>query len=254
MPRSIFSLEGKRALLVGGAGEIGYAIAEALLESGASVVIVDKDPDTLAKAAVLRKKWSNCFGYIVDISDREQIDDSIIESVKLLGGSIEILVNAAGIQRRNPSEIFLDSDWDALISVNLTSVFLYSKKVSIGMINNGYGKIINVSSIMSQFGGVNIPAYSASKGGVAQLTKAMSNDLAGKGICINAISPGYINTNMNSAILRDSDRTAKILDRTPIGRWGTPKDLKGVSVFLASKASDFITGAVIPVDGGYSGM
>jgi|694.fasta_scaffold11752_11 2-deoxy-D-gluconate 3-dehydrogenase len=254
MQRSIFSLDGKRALVVGGAGEIGYAIAAALLEFGAYVVIADKDPDTLVKAAVLKKEWPNCFGCIVDISDREQIDDSIINSVNLLGGSIEILVNAAGIQRRNPSEIFPENDWDALISVNLTSVFLYSKKVSIGMISNGFGKIINVCSIMSQFGGVNIPGYSASKGGVAQLTKAMSNDLARKGICINAISPGYIKTDMNSAILGDSERTAKILDRTPIGRWGEPIDLKGISVFLASNASDFITGAVIPVDGGYSGM
>jgi 2-deoxy-D-gluconate 3-dehydrogenase len=171
-----------------------------------------------------------------------------------LKGSVEILVNAAGIQRRHSSEIFPDLEWDEIISVNLTSVFLYSKKVSQDMISHGYGKIINVSSIMSQFGGINIPAYTASKGGVAQLTKAMSNDLAAKGIRINAISPGYINTNMNKALLQDSDRTAKILNRTPIGRWGTPSDLKGISVFLASSASDFLTGTIIPVDGGYSGM
>jgi 2-deoxy-D-gluconate 3-dehydrogenase len=250
----MFSLIGKRALIVGGAGEIGYAVAEALLEYGASVVIIDQDVDTLIKATALNEKWSNCFGYIVDVSDREQVNKSVDESVKLLGGSVQILVNAAGIQRRSPSEIFPDSDWDSIMSVNLTSVFLYSKKVSGDMLKNGYGKIINVSSIMSQFGGKNIPAYSASKGGVAQLTKAMSNDLAIKGICINAISPGYINTKMNSAILQDSERTAKIIDRTPMGRWGVPSDLKGISVFLASSASDFITGAVIPVDGGYSGM
>jgi 2-deoxy-D-gluconate 3-dehydrogenase len=254
MQSSIFDLTGKRALVVGGAGEIGYAIAEALLQFGASVVLVDKDPDTLNKAKDLNKKWTNCFGCIVDISDRDKIDESIRQTVMLLKGSVEILVNAAGIQRRHSSEIFPDLDWDEIISVNLTSVFLYSKKVSQDMISHGYGKIINVSSIMSQFGGINIPAYTASKGGVAQLTKAMSNDLAVKGIRINAIAPGYINTNMNAALLQDSDRTAKILNRTPIGRWGTPSDLKGISVFLASSASDFLTGTVIPVDGGYSGM
>ena len=250
----MFDLTGKRALVVGGAGEIGHAIAEALLQFGASVVLVDKDPSTFIKSRDLNEKWSNCFGFTVDICDRDQIDDSIKQSVNLLNGSIEILVNAAGIQRRHASEIFPDTDWDEVISVNLTSVFLYSKKVSKDMISNGYGKIINVSSIMSHFGGVNIPAYTASKGGVAQLTKAMSNDLAGKGLRINAISPGYIETNMNSAILEDSDRTSKILNRTPVGRWGAPTDLKGISVFLASSASDFVTGTVIPVDGGYSAM
>jgi 2-deoxy-D-gluconate 3-dehydrogenase len=254
MQSSIFDLTGKRALVVGGAGEIGHAIAEALLQFGASVVLVDKDPDTLIKASLLNKKWTNCFGFIVDISDRDQIDESIRQAVMLLNGSVEILVNAAGIQRRHSSEIFPDLEWDEIISVNLTSVFLYSKKVSQDMIRHGYGKIINVSSIMSQFGGINIPAYTASKGGVAQLTKAMSNDLAAKGIRINAIAPGYIKTNMNKALSQDSDRTAKILNRTPIGRWGTPSDLKGISVFLASSASDFLTGTVIPVDGGYSGM
>jgi 2-deoxy-D-gluconate 3-dehydrogenase len=254
MQKSLFDLTGKRAIVVGGAGEIGYAIAEALLEFGASVVIVDKDTDTPVKVRELNKIWPNCFGLIFDITDRDEIDESLVLAVGLLDGPVEVLVNAAGIQRRYPSEIFPEKDWDEVISVNLTSVFLYSKKVSQDMIRNGYGKIINVSSIMSQFGGVNIPAYAASKGGVSQLTKAMSNDLSGRGIRINAISPGYISTSMNQAILQNSERTASILKRTPVGRWGMPTDLQGIAVFLASNASDFITGAVIPVDGGYSGM
>lgn len=254
MRNSMFDLSGKRALVVGGAGEIGFAISEALLESGASVVIVDKSEDTKDKSRSLSTTWSNCYGYIADIGDRVQIDDSIEQATQLLQGSVEILVNAAGIQRRHSTEKFPDRDWDDIISVNLTSTFLYSKKISSGMIEKGYGKIINVSSIMSQFGGVNIPAYSASKGGVAQLTKAMSNDLAGKGLRINAISPGYIETEMNRAIIDDAVRNSKIMSRTPMGRWGTPNDLKGIAIFLASQASDFITGAVIPVDGGYSGM
>ena len=254
MDESLFSLNGKRALVVGGAGEIGYAIAEALLEFGASVVIVDVNEETLFKTKLLNQKWGNCFGFIVDISDREQISESILNATILLDGTVDILVNAAGIQRRHPSELFPESDWDQIISVNLTSVFLYSKKVSLGMIKNGYGKIINVSSIMSQFGGINIPGYSASKGGVAQLTKAMSNDLAGKGLQINAIAPGYINTKLNNAILQDVERNSRILERTPLGRWGTPQDLKGIAIFLASSASDYVTGAVIPIDGGYSAM
>jgi 2-deoxy-D-gluconate 3-dehydrogenase len=254
MDESLFSLNGKRALVVGGAGEIGYAITEALLEFGASVVIVDVNEETLVKTKVLNQKWANCFGCIVDISDREQISESILNATILLDGTVDILVNAAGIQRRHPSELFPESDWDQIISVNLTAVFLYSKKVSLGMIKKGYGKIINVSSIMSQFGGINIPGYSASKGGVAQLTKAMSNDLAGRGLQINAIAPGYINTKLNNAILQDAERSSKILERTPLGRWGTPQDLKGIAIFLASSASDYVTGAVIPIDGGYSAM
>ena len=254
MENSIFDLHGRRALVVGGAGEIGFAITEALLEAGASVVIIDKNENTLSKSKAFSMKWSNCFGLIADVSDRSQIDSSIEKAVEFLNGSVEILVNSAGIQRRHPSEKFPNNDWDDVLSVNLTSTFLYSKKISSGMIENGYGKIINVSSIMSQFGGVNIPAYSASKGGVAQLTKAMSNDLAGKGLRINAISPGYIRTDLNRAIIDDPARNSKIVERTPIGRWGTPDDLKGIAIFLASHASDYITGAVIPVDGGYSGM
>lgn len=254
MINPLFDLTGKRALVVGGAGEIGHAIAESFLEFGASVVLIDKNVDTVDKSRALNTKWNNCYGYVADISDRRQIDDSISAAVEFLNGSVEILVNAAGIQRRFPSEDFPDKEWDEIISVNLTSTFLYSKKLSIGMIEKGHGKIINVSSIMSQFGGINIPAYSASKGGVAQLTKAMSNDLAGKGLRINAIAPGYINTNLNRAIIDDAERNSKILCRTPSGRWGTPQDLKGIAVFLASAASDYITGAVIPVDGGYSGM
>lgn len=254
MQRKMFDLSEKRALIVGGAGEIGLSIAEAFLEYGAKVVVVDKDKETVSKIRSLNSKFSEAYGLEIDINNREEINNSIHKSRNLLNGSIEILVNAAGIQKRKSSEEFSADDWDEVLSVNLTSVFLYSKLVSKEMISNGYGKIINVASIMSQFGGINIPAYSASKGGVAQLTKAMSNDLASKGLRINAISPGYIDTKMNAAIYKDKERNSRIISRTPLGRWGKPDDLKGISVFLASEASDFITGTVIPVDGGYSSM
>lgn len=147
----------------------------------------------------------------------------------------------------------MDADWDDVIAINLTAVFLYSKYVSQKMISNGRGKIINIASIMSQFGGRYIPAYAASKGGVAQLTKAMANDLGEKGICVNAIAPGYIQTPMNAALISDVKRNSEILMRTPVGRWGQPSDLKGIAIFLASDASNFLNGAIIPVDGGYSG-
>jgi 2-deoxy-D-gluconate 3-dehydrogenase len=165
---------------------------------------------------------------------------------------VDILVNAAGIQRRAPSEQFSENDWDEVLSVNLTAGFLYSQQVAPGMIAQGRGKIIHVASIMSQFGGITIPAYAASKGGLAQLTKALSNDWAAHGICVNAIAPGYMNTQLNTALIADEKRSTEVLLRTPAKRWGVPADMKGVVVFLASSASDFVTGTVIAVDGGYS--
>jgi 2-deoxy-D-gluconate 3-dehydrogenase len=248
----IFQLTGKNALVVGAAGDLGYAIMEGLAEFGASVVAIDIDPKVVQLATSLREKGFNIFPLQVDIADRMAIKKSVTDAEHLLGGHIDILVNSAGIQRRCSSENFSEKDWDDVISVNLTATFIYCQQVSAGMIHQGYGKIINVSSIMSFFGGVTIPAYAASKGGVSQLTKALSNDWAEKGICVNAIAPGYINTQLNTALIRDEKRSAEVMLRTPLKRWGIPDDIKGVAVFLASNASNFVTGAIIPVDGGYS--
>lgn len=253
MHSNIFDLTGKKALVVGGAGSIGYSIAEGLLEQGAHVVIADNSPQLSERTEVLKSRGYKCLSMKVDLLDREQIQTSILESREILGSEIDILVNSAGIQRRSSIEDFLDSDWDDVIAINLTAVFLYSKYVSQNMISIGRGKIINIASIMSQFGGRYIPAYAASKGGVAQLTKAMANDLGEKGICVNAIAPGYIQTPMNAALISDVKRNSEILMRTPVGRWGQPSDLKGIAIFLASDASNFLNGAIIPVDGGYSG-
>lgn len=246
------TLENKRCLVVGGAGGIGRAITEAFLEHGAKVAVVDLSPFPKPNKEPLDFIEDSLYLIERDVTDRNQIDTTIKEVSKKLGGHVEVLVNAAGIQRRNSSEIFAESDWDDVISVNLSSVFFYSQIVALEMLKASNGKIINISSIMSNFGGISIPAYSASKGGVAQLTKAMSNDWAGRGICVNAIAPGYITTPMTEKIFEDSERYQEILNRTPAGRWGKPEDLKGIAVFLASRDSDFITGAVIPVDGGYS--
>lgn len=248
----LFDLTGRRAIVVGGAGDIGLAILEGLLEAGASVVAIDISPKVKTLPNLLRAKGYEVHGLEVDIKNRNAIKQSVADSIQLLGGNIDILVNAAGIQRRAASEDFLEQDWDDVISVNLTAAFIYSQQVARAMIENKRGKIIHVSSIMSQFGGVTIPAYAASKGGLSQLTRALSNDWAAKGICINAIAPGYIKTRLNAALISDAQRSSEILLRTPVNRWGIPDDLKGIVVFLASSASDFITGAVIPVDGGYS--
>lgn len=247
-----YGLEKRRALVVGGGGGIGHAISEALLQSGARVVVVDVTDKIYSQVNEFRVKGFECAAICANISNRGEIISAVEESKKFLGGDIEILVNSAGIQRRAPSHHFLEADWDEVISINLKSVFLFSQLVAEGMIKNNFGRIINIASIMGQFGGRNIPAYSASKGGVVQLTKAMANDWAKYGIRVNAISPGYIDTSMNEALLADTTRTAEILSRTPVGRWGTPEDLKGIAILLASDASDFISGAVIPVDGGYS--
>jgi 2-deoxy-D-gluconate 3-dehydrogenase len=248
----LFDLTGRRAIVVGGAGDIGLAILEGLLEGGASAVAIDISPKVKALSTSLREKGYEIYGLEVDIKNRNAIKRSVVDAVQLLGGDIDILVNAAGIQRRAPSEDFSEQDWDDVISVNLTAAFIYSQQVARAMIAKKRGKIIHVSSIMSQFGGVTIPAYAASKGGLSQLTKALSNDWAAKGVCVNAIAPGYIDTQLNEALISDEKRSNEVLLRTPVKRWGVPADLKGAVIFLASSASDFVTGTVIPVDGGYS--
>jgi 2-deoxy-D-gluconate 3-dehydrogenase len=248
----LFDLTGQRATVVGGAGDLGLAILEGLLEAGASAVAIDISPKVTDVSASLRAKGYVVHSLIVDIRDRDEIKKSVLDAANMLGGDADILVNAAGIQRRSPSEDFLEEDWDEVLSVNLTSAFIYSQQVARGMIKKKYGKIIHVSSINGRFGGITIPAYAASKGGLSNLTKALSNDWAAKGICVNAIAPGYINTQLNTALINDEKRSSEVLLRTPVKRWGIPSDMQGVAIFLASAASDFITGAVIPVDGGYS--
>lgn len=248
----LFDLTGLRALVVGGSGDLGRAMLEGLLEAGARAVAVDIAPRVTDIETQLRAQGHDAYGLQVDIRDRDAIKESVHDAGGLLGGSIDILVNAAGIQRRAPSENFTEQDWDEVLSVNLTAGFLYSQQVAHDMIAMRRGKIIHVASIMSQFGGITIPAYAASKGGLAQLTKALSNDWAAHGICVNAIAPGYMDTQLNTALIADDKRSTEVLLRTPARRWGVPSDMKGVTVFLASPASDFVTGAVIPVDGGYS--
>ena len=248
-----FRLSGLNALVTGGAGDLGRAMTKALIEAGARVVIVDSNEVVFSVANDFQAQGYAVSALQCDVRNRQQIREAFDSTLDILDGSLDVLVNCAGIQRRSSSEDFPEEDWDDVIKVNLDATFFFCQLAGRNMIGRGRGKIINIASIMSFFGGLTIPAYAASKGGVAQLTKALSNDWAAKGVCVNAIAPGYIDTQLNIALTPDSARYAEISARIPKGRWGTGSDLAGTVVFLASAASDYVTGTVIPVDGGFSG-
>jgi len=252
----MFDIKGKNAIVTGGSGDLGWSIVECYLSLGARVIVIDINNNPLELGINKRtiEKYPKNFKFIsADISDKSQIESSFSNALSYFEGNVDILVNSAGIQRRYSSEVFPEKDWDDVIAVNLTATFLYSKLASQIMVKHKSGKIINIASMQSFFGGVTIPAYAASKGGVAQLTKAFSNDLSSRGINVNAIAPGYMDTKLNTALKNNPERFHETMLRIPMNRWGRPEDIAGLAVFLASKASDYITGAIIPVDGGFSG-
>lgn len=250
---NLFDVSGKKVIFTGATGGLGQSMAEGLLEAGAEVVLVGASGRCRTLAEEYRARGWKAHGLPCDLASTEEIRDCFGKALNLLGGEIDVLVNAAGIQRRAPSEDFPLEDWQAVIDVNLTAPFLLSRLAGKQMIRQGRGgRIINIASMCSYFGGSTIPAYSASKGGIAQLTKAMCNDWAKYGITVNAIAPGYMDTPMNAALTDPRNpRFKEISDRIPAGRWGTGEDMKGLTIFLASGASDYINGAVIPCDGGY---
>ncbi|WP_350291615.1 SDR family oxidoreductase [uncultured Croceitalea sp.] len=248
-----FSLIDKKAIVVGGAGDLGKAMVEAISQAGAKTVVIDFDQRVFDICDAFRADGLDVTAIQADVSQISQIKESYSASLEILGGTVDILINSAGIQRRYPSEDFPEEEWNQVISINLDATFYYCKYAGNTMLKNGGGKIINVASLMSFLGGITIPAYAASKGGVGQLTKALSNDWAAKGICVNAIAPGYMDTQLNTALINDKKRTEEVFMRVPMKRWGTGEDLKGLTVFLASAASDYVTGTIIPVDGGYLG-
>ena len=250
---NLFSLENKTALVTGGNRGLGRGIAEGLAKAGAKVVIIASSDSVFQVAEELRKENLDVLPVKCDLSKEDNIQKGFLEALELLGGKLDILINNAGIQRRNKCEEFQLSDWDDVLNVNLRSVFVLCQLAGRHMIANGGGKIINLASMLSFFGGFTVPAYAAAKGGVAQLTKALSNEWASKGVNVNAIAPGYMATEMNTKLIEDSSRNAEILSRIPAKRWGTPEDVAGIAVFLASAASDYVSGAVLPVDGGYLG-
>ena len=246
-----FSLRNKKAIVTGGAGDLGKAMVESIAQAGAQTVVIDLDERLFGLCKDFQENGLDVSPVRADIGNVSEIKESYKKALDILGGTVDILINSAGIQRRYPSEEFPDDEWHKVISINLDATFYYCKYAGNTMLENGGGKIINIASIMSFLGGITIPAYAASKGGVGQLTKALSNDWADKGICVNAIAPGYMDTQLNTALINNKKRTEEVFNRVPMKRWGTGEDLKGIAVFLSSSASDYITGCVIPVDGGY---
>jgi 2-deoxy-D-gluconate 3-dehydrogenase len=243
----LFSVDGKRALVTGGSTGLGRGMAEALVQAGARVAIAGRSARVSDAAAEI-----GAIPLRVDLADRSQALSLVDRAIEALGG-LDVLVNNAGAQRRHPAEEFPLDDWDHVLAVNLDAVWILAQTAGRHMLAQGWGKIINIASAQSFFGGITVPAYAASKGAVAQLTKSLSNEWAARGVHVNAIAPGYMATEMTSALVSDPEREPLIMARTPAGRWGTPADLQGVVLFLASAASDFVHGAVIPVDGGYLG-
>lgn len=249
----LFSISGKKAIVTGGCSGLGKAMATGLHDAGVEVVVIDKDDKTIENIAEIGKTNPNVYAIQADLKSREQLIKAFENALEKLGGRLDIIVNNAGTVHRDKSENFSIEEWDRVIEVNLTAVFLLCQLAGKIMLKQGIGKIINISSMLSFFGGYTVPAYSASKGGVSQITKGLSNEWAGRGININAIAPGYMNTDLNKNLINDPTRNKEILSRIPAGRWGSPDDLKGIVIFLASKASDYLNGAIIPVDGGYLG-
>jgi 2-deoxy-D-gluconate 3-dehydrogenase len=245
----MFSLEGRVAAVTGANTGIGRGIAEALAAAGADIAAIGRsDPaETLAaiKALGRRGVWVKA-----DFGARPDNAAIVKEVVEQLGG-FHILVNNAGTIRRNNSIDFTEADWDAVIDVNLKSVFFLSQAAARHMIPNGGGKIINIASMLSFQGGIRVPSYTASKSGIAGLTRILANEWAASGINVNAIAPGYFATNNTAALQADVKRNAEILARIPAGRWGDPQDLGGAAVFLASSAANYVQGIVLPVDGGW---
>lgn len=253
MMKNFTDLTGKKAIVTGGTRGLGYGMAEGLMEAGAEVVIVGSSDKVYEVAKELCGKGFTCHGLKVDLGNAEDRARGFDEAVKLLGGHLDILINGAGVQRRHPSEEFPMEDYNYVIEVNLNAVFDWCQRAArTFMAQDSKGKIINIASMLSFFGGFTVPAYAASKGGVAQLTKAFCNEWASKKINVNALAPGYMATEMNTALLDPANpRYAEITGRIPAHVWGTPEDMKGPAVFLASDASDYLNGAIIPVDGGY---
>lgn len=245
------ALGGRRALVAGGGGGLGRAMAQALHDAGAQVAILGRSATAEDAAAVIGTPDVPAFAVQADLTDRAALAAGFGEAVERLGG-IDILLASQGLTVPGPAIDQQLDGWDATIETNLTSSFELAQLAAREMIPAGGGKILLIASMLSFFGGLNVAAYAAAKGGVAQLTKALANEWAPHGVNVNAIAPGYIKTNLNRHIWKDDPkRTAEILARLPAGRWGEPEDMAGPAVFLCSPASDYLQGVVLPVDGGY---
>lgn len=246
----MFKLDGKVAIVTGASTGLGQGMCYALAEAGADIVGVDyvEMPETEARVRAIRKDFLGIKANLMNIAPLQGIVDAAVEKL----GHVDILVNNAGIIRREDAINFTEKDWDDVMDINLKTVFFLSQLVARQYIKQGGGgKIISIASMLSFQGGIRVPSYTASKSGVMGITRLMANEWAQHNICANAIAPGYMATNNTAALRADEDRSTAILSRIPAGRWGLPDDLMGPIVFLASKASDYVNGYTIAVDGGW---
>jgi 2-dehydro-3-deoxy-D-gluconate 5-dehydrogenase len=246
----LFSLNGRTAIVTGANTGIGQAIAVALAQAGADVAVVGRSPPNDTGTAI-KDAGQRFLSIDADLSSASRSVE-IVQMVVDWTGHADILVNNAGIIRRSEALEFTEADWDDVMNVNLKSAFFLSQAVAKQMLRLGRGgKIINIASMLSFQGGIRVASYTASKSGIAGLTKLLANEWAGKGINVNAIAPGYVTTNNTTALRNDETRSREILARIPAGRWAQPEDMGGAAVFLASRAADYVHGAIIPVDGGW---
>lgn len=246
-----FRLTGKNALVTGSRTGLGKAMALALAEAGANVVVHGSKQDGITQVCeAVRSTGVKAASVVADLADPHS-PDRLMDAAINEFGSIDILINNAGMIRRSPAADYSIENWNDVLQVDLSAVFRLSQLAGRGMLARGRGKIVNVASVLSFQGGILVPAYAAAKGAVAQLTKALANEWASKGVNVNAIAPGYMETDVTAALRADQVRNRQILERIPAGRWGVPHDLAGAAIFLCSAASDYVHGAILVVDGGW---
>jgi 2-deoxy-D-gluconate 3-dehydrogenase len=245
-----FRLDGKVALVTGGSRGLGFGMAVALAEAGADIISIQRTSSSEALAERVASTGRRFLPLALDIGSESTAQEAL-EAALSTFSHIDILVNNAGIQRRAPAVEFPIEDWDSVVNVNLRAVFLFCQVFGRQMMQQGSGKIINIASLLSVQGGITIPAYTASKHAIAGLTKALCNEWAGRGVNVNAIAPGYMDTDLNVALRANPERNRQISERIPAGRWGKPEDMAGAVVFLASPASDYLHGHLLIVDGGW---
>lgn len=245
-----FSLEGRAALITGAGRGIGRACALALAEAGAELALVARSAEVEDTAHQIAKLGRKALALRLDLAAAGAAEEAVHRTVKEFG-KLEILVNNAGTTRRHPAEEFPDQDWDLVLELNLNAVFRACREAGRVMLPRGYGKIVNIASLLSFQGGITVPAYAASKHAVAGLTRALANDWAGRGLNVNAVCPGYVRTQVTAALQQDPVRNRQILERIPQGRWAEPEDMAGAVVFLASEAAAYVQGHLLVVDGGW---
>lgn len=248
--KDLFSVAGKKAIVTGAAQGLGRGIAQGLCDAGVELALIDVQDSLHVVAKEMGTQGPRVFAIQADLSRRDELRRGFDEAVAKLGG-LDILVNNAGITRWSNAEVMSEADWDIVLEVNLSSVFLLAQLAGQHMLKQGHGKIVNIASLLSFGGGYLTVGYAASKGGVGQMTKALANEWASKGINVNAIAPGYMATELNKPLMDDPAREKLVMDRVPAKRWGLPEDLVGALIFLSSAASDYVHGILLPVDGGF---